>query len=203
MKPMPLTERQAQVLEFIRSAAIKHGHPPTIREIAAHFHMASPKAAQDHVAMLERKGYLTRNRAHRARNIGFTQPLSQGIPIVGAVAAGQPILALENFVGMLDVQHLFGAGRLFAVVVKGDSMVDFGILDGDHVVVRLQPTVDTGTIAVVYLDGDATVKKVVRTAHGFQLVPGNARYSPMDVDLHQAEFAIAGPVVGVVRNQVN
>ena len=203
MNPAPLTERQAQVLRFIRTAALEHGSPPTVREIAAHFRMASPKAAQDHLAVLERKGYITRTKHRRSRNISFTQPLSEGIPIVGAVAAGRAILAIEHLMGTLTFQHIFGSGELFAVIVKGDSMVDFGIMDGDHVIVRLQPVVETGTIAVAYLDGEATVKKVVRTHSGFQLVPGNDHYSPIEVDRTQTDFAIAGPVVGVVRTKVN
>jgi len=197
-----LTERQQQILDFIRKATSWHGCPPTVREIAAHFQIASPKGVQDHLAALERKGHLTR-RAGKSRNIRLSVPESSGIPIVGAVAAGQPIMAIENLAGTLELDHMFGDGRIFAVSVKGDSMTDFGILDGDYVVVRQQPTVDTGTIAVVYLDGEATVKKIVRTADGFQLVPGNERYSPITVDRTQLDFSIAGPVVGVVRTRVN
>ena len=197
----PLTERQQQVLDFIRQHFTTRQGAPTVREIAAHFHMASPKAVQDHLAALERKGCLTRTPG-RTRNIRLTVSPESGLPIVGRVAAGRPIAAVENIVGSLDFAHLFGSDPLFAVLVAGDSMTGFGILDGDYVVVRRQSHVENGTIAVVYVNGEVTVKKLTRTSAGYRLVPGNPAYPAVDIGRDTPEFSIAGPVVGVVRKGV-
>ncbi|HMO50137.1 MAG TPA: transcriptional repressor LexA [Kiritimatiellia bacterium] len=198
-----LTQRQGEILAFIRQEARANGLPPTVREVANRFGFRSPKGAADHVDALVRKGYLERIpgaarglRVLHADDPDYPEP---GIPIVGDVAAGLPILAVENVLGVLSLDTAFGRGELFAVRVRGDSMVDYGIFEGDHVIVRRSPTLEVSAIAVVYLEGEATVKKVVKTAGGYDLVPGNSRYPVQHITRDTPGFAMAGPVVGVVR----
>ena len=193
-----LTDRQAHILEFIRRQIAETGLPPTVREIAAAFSIASSRGVFDHLRALERKGSLTIQKG-KSRGIRLTFS-AVGIPVVGAVAAGCPILAEENRSGTLSMEALFGVGELFAVRVRGDSMIQFGILDGDYVVVRRQPVVDSGTIGVAYIDGEATVKKIVKTDSGYRLEPGNPDYRPLEITAETPGFEVAGPVIGVVRS---
>ncbi len=201
---IPLTDRQAEVLEYVRFHTARHGAPPTVREVAGHFGFKSPKAASDHLEALLRKGYLDRTpgTARGLRVIsddagGSTEP---GVPIVGDVAAGLPILAVENALGTLTMESAFGSGDLFAVRVRGDSMIDYGIHEGDFVIVRKAPVVEQDAIAVVYVEGEATVKKLRKTRTGYELIAGNPKYPPVAITAETQGFAIAGPVVGVVRS---
>jgi repressor LexA len=201
-----LTQKQQDILNFIASQKRETDLPPTVREIADHFGFRSPKAASDHLAALEKKGYIIRS-AGIARGLTLVKnededvKAAEGtIPIVGDVAAGLPILAVENVLGTLSMDSAFGSGDLFAVRVRGDSMIDYGIFESDYVIVRRSPTVDQNAIAVIYVDGEATVKKLRKTNAGYQLIPGNARYHPIVITAETQGFAIAGPVVGVVRS---
>lgn len=192
-----LTTRQQAVLEFITDAVRATGMPPSVREIAAHFRIASPKGVTDHLAALERKGYLHREPG-QARNIRLTHA-PDAIPIVGTVAAGTPITALENHDGRVDLPQLFGTNNLFAVRVKGDSMRDAGILEGDLVVVQKDARVEQNGVGVAYVDGEATVKRVRKTTDGYDLIPENSAYQPIRIDPATDTFTLAGPVVGVIR----
>lgn len=197
-----LTEKQGNILLYIRNCIDQTGAPPTVREIAQHFGYRSPKAASDHLTALERKGYIHRQpgSARGLRLVERDDIRQPGeIPIVGDVAAGIPILAVENTIGSLSMNTSFGSGELFAVRVRGDSMIDHGIFEGDHVIVRRSPVVPDNTIAVAYIEGEATVKKIRKTAQGFDLLPGNEAYEPISVTKETLGFSIAGPVVGVVR----
>jgi repressor LexA len=194
----PLTARQQEVLDFIRQSIRNGGTPPSSREIMAHFGFASPRAVTDHLSVLEKKGHISRPNRN-ARNIRLNEP-PNGIPVLGVAPAGRPIEAVENRIGTLDVDALFGCGEdLFAVQVSGDSMKDAGILDGDYVIVRKQPHVPSGSIALAYLDGEATIKRVRKTPAGYCLDPANATFTPIYIDRWSPNFAIGGPVVGVVR----
>ncbi len=196
----PLTERQAEILRFIRDEIQARGCPPTVREIARRFGFASPHAVTDHLNTLTRKGYILRAGRHTARGIRLAGGVPTGIPLVGRVAAGTPLEAVENVEGHLDIPGHFGSGELFAVRVQGDSMRDAGILEGDCAVVRRQPRVENGAIGVALLDGAATVKYIFQTDRGYRLEPANPAYRPIDItpDDHP-EFSIAGPVIGLVR----
>jgi len=119
--------------------------------------------------------------------------------IVGRVAAGQPITAIENLDGYLELGTLYAGGSHYALRVQGDSMIDAGIWDGDYAIVREQPSVDNGEIGVAILDGDATVKRIRRTGGYVDLIPANERYQPRRVDLSVTDFRIGGKVVGVHR----
>lgn len=193
----PLTDRQRAILEFLGEHAREHGHPPSVREIAAHFGIASPKGVSDHLQALERKGHI-RRKPGLARGLELVNEPG-GIPIVGRVAAGSPITAVEHVEGTLDVGAVFGRGSFFAVRVVGESMRDAGIRDGDFVIVREQARVEEGTIAVAYVDGEATVKRVRKTETGYRLDPENSAFEPIMVDETTPDFRLAGPVAGVIR----
>jgi repressor LexA len=185
-------------LDFIRGRIREHGVPPSSREIAAHFKFASPKAATDHIRALQTKGFLEVS-PRSARNIRLTTPAA-GIPILGSVPAGPPLEAVENRQDTLNLAQMFGTPEeLFAVKVQGTSMINAGILDGDYVIVRQQPRVPNGTIAVAYINGEATVKRVFRTDQGYHLQPENPSLRPIKVTPRDGEFRIGGLVVGVIR----
>ncbi len=192
-----LTPRQQAILSFIERCVRTSGSSPSVREIARHFRIASPKGVTDHLAALERKGYLHREPGC-ARNIRLTYA-PDAIPIVGTVAAGTPITALENHDGRVDMAELFGSEGIFAVKVKGDSMREAGILEGDLVLVKKDRRVEQNAVGVAYVDGEATVKRIRKTSGGYELLPENPAYRPICIDASTPGFAVAGPVVGVIR----
>ena len=195
-----LTDRQRQVFEFICEAMRAEHRPPTVREIAEQFGFRSPKAATDHLDALERKGYI-RRRNRKARNIEIRDELSpQGIPIVGRIAAGAPILAIENLEGSLSTTGLFDADeQTFALQVEGESMIGVGILPGDFVFVNGKGRVRNGAIAAVGIGDDATVKRVFINKNQVRLKAENPEYEDIVVDKNSGDFTLYGPVVGVVR----
>jgi repressor LexA len=197
----PLTERQGRVLDFIRERIAADGRPPTVREIGRRFRIASTNGVRRHLNALERKGYIERA-AGTARGIRLSPELQEasGIPIVGRVAAGTPITAIENREGTLALEHLYpDPSSLFCLRVQGDSMRDAGILDGDYAICRLKPTFENGEIGVAILEGEATVKTVRRKGRTIELIPANDAYSTLHVDPSEQEFRYAGPVVGIHR----
>ncbi|MHC4481183.1 MAG: transcriptional repressor LexA [Planctomycetota bacterium] len=195
-----LTDRQREIFEFICDAMREENRPPTVREIAQHFGFQSPKAATDHLDALERKGYI-RRRNRKARNIEIREELSpQGIPLVGRIAAGSPILAVENLEGSLSTSGLFDADEnTFALEVEGESMVGAGILPGDYVIVDADGEVRNGAIAAVRIGDEATVKKVYASKKQVRLKAENPDYEDIVLSTDSEDFAIYGPVIGVMR----
>ncbi len=192
-------ERAGQILAFIQGFTRENGFPPTIREIGEAFDISSTNGVRYYLKMLEKDGQLKRS-GRISRGIGPTAPApATGIPILGRVAAGQPILAEENHEGALEPNALFGDPRgLFALRVRGDSMVDAGILPGDYVVVRHQEDARAGEIVVALVGDEATVKYYRPRADSVELVPANAKYEPIVV-AEESEFRILGTVRGVIR----
>ncbi len=195
-----LTKRQREVFEFIRQTSRQTHRPPTVREIADHFGFRSPKAVTDHLDALERKGFISR-RDRKSRNIEIREELSpDGIPVVGRIAAGTPILAVENLEGSISLQTFFKpGGSVFALKVQGESMRDAGILEGDHVIVEGDAPVRNGAIAVVLLGDEATIKRVFFEAHRVRLKAENPEFEDILVSKTSPEFHVCGPVRGVVR----
>ncbi len=196
-----LTARQEKVLRFVEEFLSRHGFAPSVREVAAAMRIGTPKGAADHLKALERKGYLERSRG-RSRAIRVMRESSgarRGIPIVGRIAAGAPILAEENLEGSLAVAaDTFGrAGELFALRVRGDSMIGDHIVDGDLAILRAQPRVENGEIAAVLIDGDATLKRVHRRGDRVELRPSNPAHKP--IVLEGGEVRVLGRLVGVLR----
>jgi len=197
----PLTDRQARVLAFIRDRIAADGRPPTVREIARRFRIASTNGVRRHLTALEKKGYIERH-ARSARGITLAAELQEhdGLPIIGQVAAGTPIAAIENLEGHLAIDSLFpDRASLFCLRVQGDSMVDAGILDGDYVICRQRAAFEHGEVGVAVIDGEATVKTLRRRGQGIDLVPANDAYDTLHIDPSEQEFRYAGKVVGVHR----
>jgi len=195
-----LTDRQKEVFEFVRGAMRQAMRPPTVREIADHFGFRSPKAATDHLTALERKGYI-RRRGRKSRNIEIPEGLSpQGVPLVGRIAAGSPILAVENLEGSLSLPEVFGAKKdAFALRVHGDSMIGAGILEGDYVIVDNGGRVQSGAIAAVQVGDEATVKRVFFERGRVRLVGENPEFEDIVVDRKSPDLSVYGPVIGLVR----
>ena len=178
------TERQKEVLDFIAEYISTHAYPPTIREVADFFSI-SVKGANDHLAALKKKGLLKQG-DKKSRTIKLVKDEEEGenvadIPILGTVAAGRPIMALENMDGSIKMHRSFlkNAGKYFALRVKGDSMEGAGIIDGDIAVIEQKNTVRNGEIAVVMLDEAVTLKTFYRENTRIRLQPENSSYSPI------------------------
>ena len=203
---MELQERQQRILEVIEDAVKAQGYPPTVREIGAAVGLCSPASVQGHLAALEEMGYIRRGSAKR-RALEIVRPTgravsqtagqkSGGVPLVGRVAAGVPLLAEDNIEDSLDIPRFLGEdGRCFALRVTGTSMVNAGILDGDIVVVRQQETADDGDIVVALLEDEATLKRFFREADRVRLQPENDAMQP----ILTRDPRIVGKVTGVLR----
>ncbi|NUQ80443.1 MAG: transcriptional repressor LexA [Bacteroidetes bacterium] len=199
-----LTERQKQILHYLLQYKSRTGFPPSFQEIAAQFQFASLTAVKDHLKALEKKGFIKKS-GFKARAIEVVmQPgdpdfMPDGIPIIGRVAAGTPILAQENILGYLNFGNYFAEnGNIFALKVQGDSMKDEGILDGDLVIIKHQDTARNGDIVVAIIDEEATVKTFFHEGEQIRLQPQNPKYKPIYVGENQS-FRIGGKVIGVVR----
>ena len=192
-------ERAGKILAFIQKFTREHGFPPTIREIGQAFEISSTNGVRYYLNMLEKGGQLKRS-GRISRGIGPSAPqAATGIPILGRVAAGQPILAEENQEGTLETIEMFGDPRgLFALRVRGDSMIDAGILAGDYVVVRHQENANAGEIVVALVGDEATVKYYRPREDSVELVPANSKYEPIVV-AEESDFRILGTVRGVIR----
>lgn len=195
-----MTARQIQVLTFIQARLQRTGQAPSYRDIAAHLGV-TVRAAYQHVRALERRGVLATARSHRGIRLSPDYLPPTGLPVLGRVAAGTPILAAENLEGYLDLDRLLGdRSNLFALRVQGDSMVDRQIFEGDYVIVRAQPLVEHGAVGVVVIEEEATVKTVLHRRTGLWLKPENQQkgYPPMRLRPEQ-RVRIAGKVIAVFR----
>src|SRR4051794_20528366 len=206
--PKDLTKRQQEIFEFIKKYSAKHGYPPTVRDIGKAVGLASSSTVHAHLANLEKAGLLRRDPSKpraielldRATNAAADALRSigggKGLPVVGHVAAGQPILAEENIEDYVEVPTLAG-GELgeYVLKVRGDSMKDAGILPGDYVVVRPQDTAADGEIVVALVGEEATVKTFYREADHVRLQPENDALEP----IRSREVRVLGRVVGVFR----
>jgi repressor LexA len=195
-----LTQKQEQVLAFIQAWMQRTGRAPSYREIAAQLGV-TVRAAYQHVRALERKGALSTARRHHGIRLSPEHVPPAGLPIVGRVAAGTPILAAENLEGYLEIDRLLGdRSNLFILRVKGDSMVDRQIYEGDYVIVRAQPWVEHGDVGVVVIDEEVTVKTILHRRTGLWLKPENQQqgYPPLRL-WPQQRVRIVGKVIAVFR----
>ena len=197
---MKLTPRQQEILDFIRNTVEVLGAPPTRAEIAAAFGFASPNAAEDHLKALAKKGAINLEPGS-ARGIRLVEQL--GLPLIGSVAAGSPILAVENVQG----RYAFDAGMFspradFLLKVRGLSMIDAGILDGDLIAVHKTDQARDGQIVVARLDEEVTVKRLERRGNAVRLIAENPDFEPIVIHPGEVEFAIEGIAVGLIRGAV-
>lgn len=211
-----LTARQRRILDVIREAVARRGYPPSVREIGEAVGLTSSSSVAHQLAALERKGYLRRDpNRPRAVEVRAPRPVAPGlqdsvdqtdsgdarptpayVPVVGRIAAGGPILAEQVVEDVFPLpRQLVGEGTLFLLQVRGDSMIDAAIADGDWVVVRQQPVADNGDIVAAMIDGEATVKTYRRRDGHAWLIPHNAAYEPIPGD----EATILGRVTAVLR----
>jgi len=201
---MTLTPRQAEVLDLIKRYINDTGYPPTRADIAQELGFRSPNAAEEHLKALSRKGAIEIIPG-TSRGIRLPDQYESGLPLVGRVAAGNPILAEENIEDRVDLPAGFFQPRAdYLLRVKGDSMIEAGILDGDLLAVHKTQQATNGQIVVARIEDEVTVKRFQRTRRRNQilLLPENPDYSPIEVDLASQAFAIEGLSVGVIRQQI-
>ena len=212
--PAELTNRQSQILDYISTSIDERGFPPTLREIGEFFGIKSTNGVNDHLKALEKKGFLARDhlksRAMRplkqANDVTpMTIPVGQDlfeVPILGRVAAGQPLLAVESVEDKVQVDSFFLGGHreVFGLRVVGESMIEDGIYDGDYVFVKKTSTANKGDTVVAMIEGEATVKRYYPEGDKIRFQPANCNMEPIYV--HQKDFRsvdIIGIVVGVYR----
>ena len=213
MRQNTLTERQQEILDFIIQNIESHGFPPTIPVIQKKFSFKSPTAVSDHLEALARKGYITRH-PFKSRGIEVNNQKNKHqrndnntleISVVGRIAAGTPILAQENIEGSIFVDRAFikvsngMMNSIFALRIKGDSMKDAGIFDGDYVIIQKQAQVNQGEIGAVLIDDEATIKRIFKEKGRIRLQPENDSFNPIIIDPKEKEVSIIGKVKGVIR----
>ena len=198
-----LTDRQREVLDFITSSIRKRGYPPTLREIGSHFGIRSTNGVNDHLRALEKKGFLHReDLKSRALRPLVTENDLVDVPVLGKVAAGQPMLAVQNYEDSVKVDRFFiGQSReVFALRVKGDSMIEAGIFDGDYVFIRTQLQAAPGEIVVAMIGDEATVKRYYPEGDTIRFQPANSAMAPIVVRRRDFRSVnLLGVVIGVYR----
>jgi len=203
----PISTRQKQILNYIQHHMDAHGYPPTVREIGTAVSLSSSSTVHAHLKTLQEQGHIERD-AVLTRAIKLTpNGLGEGramsksviqVPIIGTVAAGKPRLAVEDVEDVFPLPTDFISGDGFILEVRGDSMIEDGIHDGDYVVVRRQQTADNGETVVAMIESEATVKRFYKEKQRIRLQPANKRMKPMYFD----DVQIAGKVVGLVRRMM-
>lgn len=198
----PLTERQQQIYDLIRSHIQATGMPPTRAEIATQLGFRSANAAEEHLKALARKGAIEMIAgSSRGIRLLLEDEVEDGLPLIGLVAAGSPILAQEHIEGRYQVDPtLFKPNADFLLRVNGMSMKDIGILDGDLLAVHKTQDARNGQVVVARIGDEVTVKRLEKKGSKVRLIAENTDFSPIDVDLQNQDFSIEGLAVGVIRN---
>ncbi len=202
MQQERITEKQTEILAYIKECVLKKGYPPSVREICEAVHLKSTSSVHSHLETLEEKGYIRRDPT-KPRTIEIIDeefnPVRRelvNVPLIGTVAAGQPILAEENISDYFPIPaDVLPNADIFMLEVKGDSMINAGILNGDKVIVRIQNTAENGDKVVALLDDSATVKTFYKETDHFRLQPENDAMDPIISDSVQ----ILGKVIGIFR----
>ena len=205
---MKLTSNQKKVLAFLKEFLREKGYPPTLRQIASQFGLKGPKAPQKTLLILEKKGLIKRDhRVSRGIEILDSLPfiVSQPgqtlpVPIVGTVRAGEPILAVENIEGYINLDRTFVSSEdVFLLRVQGDSMIDAHIQDGDFALVKPQPNAENGEIVVALIEDEATIKRIFQKGDLIRLEPANPYIEPLVVKKGEKKVAIVGKLIGIFR----
>ncbi|MBK7645708.1 MAG: transcriptional repressor LexA [Betaproteobacteria bacterium] len=198
---MKLTPRQQEILDFIKSTLEVLGAPPTRMEISSAFGFASPNAAEDHLKALAKKGAIVLEPGS-ARGIRLVEQL--GLPLIGSVAAGSPILAVENVQGRYAFDaNMFSPKADFLLKVRGLSMIDIGMFDGDLLAVHKTNQARDGQVVVARIDEEVTVKRLQHRDGFIELIAENPDFEPIVVRPGEAEFAIEGIAVGLIRGAIS
>jgi repressor LexA len=227
MEREKLTQTQEKALNFLREFLREKGFPPTLREIASHFGLKGPKGPQKTLHILERKGYIRKTpggsraieilkpqigrlrtamvQGRRSgllyeKNVGSASVPTVSLPIVGRVTAGDPILAIENIEGYVNFdRNLVSSEDVFLLRVKGDSMIDAHIQDGDFALVKPQKDAENGEIIVALIDDEATIKRIFKKRDLIRLEPANPNMEPIVVKKGEKRITIIGKVIGIFR----
>lgn len=197
-----LTQRQRELLDFLKDFVRENGFPPTLREIASHFGLKGPRGPQKTLNILERKGFIRKtaggSRAIEIKDLKSEKTLS--IPLLGRVRAGEPILAIENIEGYFELdKNLLSSQDVFLLRVQGDSMIDAHIQDGDFVLVKPQSNAENGEIVVALIEDEATIKRIFVDQDLIRLEPAHPHMEPIVVKKGEREVSIVGKVVGIFR----
>ena len=193
-----LSAKRLEILQYLTEFTEQNGYPPSIREICAAVNLRSPSTVHSHLKVLKEGGYLEKDdRQNRAITLKSAHQNYRSVPLLGTVTAGQPILAQQEVEGYIPYEGS-ASGELFALNVRGDSMIGAGILSGDVVIVRQQPDARSGDIVVALLEDEATVKRLSLQGGEVWLLPENPAYQPID----GSECAILGVVVALYRPHV-
>ena len=197
-----ITEKQSEILEYIKAQILERGFPPAVREICEAVHLKSTSSVHSHLETLEKNGYIRRDptkpRAIEILDESFnlTRREMAQVPIIGRVAAGEPLLAEQNIEDYLPIPvERLPNNQTFLLRVRGDSMVNVGILDGDYILVEQRPTAENGEIVVALVEDGATVKRFFKEDGHYRLQPENDAMDPIIVD----EVTILGKMIGLLR----
>tara|TARA_R110002073_G_scaffold54501_3_gene140121 strand:+ start:957 stop:1565 length:609 start_codon:yes stop_codon:yes gene_type:complete len=201
---LKLTARQEEILAYVKDYMQETGYPPTRSEIASKMGFKSPNAAEEHLRALARKGAIE---VLPGTSRGIKLPINEqlGLPIIGQVAAGSPILAQESISDYCDIPiDMFSRKADYLLTVKGTSMIDIGIFEDDLLVVHKTDQASNGDIVVARIDDEVTVKRLEkgRSKYKLSLMPENSDFEPIEVDLRTSDFAIEGISVGVIRRSI-
>lgn len=197
-----LTQRQKELLNFLKDFVREKGFPPTLREIASHFGLRGPRGPQKTLNILERKGFIRKtaggSRAIEIKDLTSEKTLS--IPLLGRVRAGEPILAIENIEGYFELdKNLLSSRDVFLLRVQGDSMIEDHIQDGDFALVKPQSNAENGEIVVALIEDEATIKRIFMDQDLIRLEPAHPHMEPIVVKKGEKKVSIVGKVVGIFR----
>ena len=197
-----ITAKQSEILEYIKNQIINKGYPPSVRDICEAVHLKSTSSVHAHLETLEKNGYIRRDPTKPRAieiiddNFNLTRREVVNVPLIGQVAAGQPILAVENITNYFPIPAEFlNNSETFMLNVKGDSMINMGIYEGDQIIVRKQNTASNGEVIVALVDDSATVKRFYKENGHIRLQPENDFMDPIIVD----DCEILGKVIGLIR----
>lgn len=201
-----ITQKQSEILEYIKSQILNKGYPPSVRDICSAVNLKSTSSVHAHLESLEKNGYIRRDPTKPRTieiiddNFNLTRREVVNVPLIGQVAAGQPILAVENITNYFPIPAEFlNNSETFMLNVKGDSMINMGIYDGDMIIVRRQQTADNGEVIVALVDDSATVKRFYKEDGHYRLQPENDFMDPIIVD----NVEIVGKVIGLIRLHIS
>ncbi|MCS6975461.1 MAG: transcriptional repressor LexA [Gemmatales bacterium] len=194
-----LTKRQKEIYQFIKEKIESRGYGPTVREIGAHFGIKSPNGVMCHLKALEKKGFIQRQgfSARAIQLVGY-RPGQLAIPLLGRVAAGFPTLAVQTTDEYLDLHAMFLGDNRYALKVRGNSMIEDHIQDGDYVIIEKQETARNGERVVAMVDGEVTLKRFFKERNRIRLEPANGNYAPIFVEPGE-DIRILGTLIGVIR----
>lgn len=201
-----ITQKQSEILEYIKSQILNKGYPPSVRDICQAVNLKSTSSVHAHLESLEKNGYIRRDPTKSRTieiiddNFNLSRREVVNIPLLGQVAAGQPLLAVENITEYFPIpSEYMRGGEVFMLKVKGDSMINMGIYEGDQIIVRKQNTASNGEVIVALVDDSATVKRFYKENGHIRLQPENDFMDPIIVD----DCEILGKVIGLIRLGIN